>query len=81
MNLSEHARLGLAGQPQIMREVGIWPSRLQPAIVRLGASWVARRQRAREIQRLQAFSDRELWDLGLGRSDLRAIAEGTYRRD
>jgi uncharacterized protein YjiS (DUF1127 family) len=75
------ARLSLEGRQQIMREVSVWPSRLQASMVRLGAAWLARRKRAREIQELQAFSDRELWDLGLGRSDVRAIADGTYRRD
>jgi hypothetical protein len=30
---------------------------------------------------LYLFSERELWDVGLRRSDLPAIADGTYRRD
>ena len=42
---------------------------------------MARRRRAREIQELQGFSDRELWDLGLHCSDLRAIINGTYRQE
>jgi uncharacterized protein YjiS (DUF1127 family) len=42
---------------------------------------MARRQRSRDIQALAAFSDRELWDLGLGRSDLQAIINGSKCRD
>ena len=53
--------------------------RASPA--RLGAYLAARRERAREICALQAFSDRELWDMGLRRYDLRAIVKGTYQRD
>ncbi len=79
MNLSENSPLFFDGQQTIYD--GIWLTRLHAVLVRLGASWLARRKRAREIQALQAFSDRELWDLGLGRSDLHAIIAGTYRRD
>ncbi len=43
---------------------------------------VARRHRhAREMADLAKFSDRELWDLGLSRSDLMAVERGLYRRD
>jgi uncharacterized protein YjiS (DUF1127 family) len=80
MNSSKASRLFFTGQ-QTAGEINIWPSRLQASLVRLGASWMARRRRAREIQQLLGFSDRELWDLGLRRSDLRAIVDGTYRRD
>ncbi len=41
----------------------------------------ARRQRARELHDLAMFSDRDLWDVGLSRSDLMAIEKGVYRRD
>jgi uncharacterized protein YjiS (DUF1127 family) len=30
---------------------------------------------------LAAYSDRELWDLGLSRSDLMSVDQGTFRRD
>jgi uncharacterized protein YjiS (DUF1127 family) len=43
--------------------------------------WLARRRHAREAEVLHAFSDRELWDLGLSRSDIPGIIDGTYRRD
>jgi len=53
------------------------------------ASWFARqvatfqaaRRRARELHDLAMFSDRDLWDVGLSRSDLMSIEKGTYRRD
>ena len=80
MDLSKDSRLLFAGQ-QTARGTNVWPSRLRAGLVRLGTSWTVRRRRAREIQQLQGFSDRELWDLGLHRSDLRAIINGTYRRD
>ena len=80
MDLSKDSQPLFAGQ-QTARGTNIWPSKLRAGLVRLGTSWMARRRRAREIQGLQGFSDRELWDLGLRRSDLRAIINGTYRRD
>jgi uncharacterized protein YjiS (DUF1127 family) len=39
-----------------------------------------RRRFRRDAAQLSRFSDRDLWDLGLSRSDLPSIAEGTYRR-
>jgi uncharacterized protein YjiS (DUF1127 family) len=45
------------------------------------AFWAARRHGARQAEVLHAFSDRELWDLGLSRSDIPGIIKGTYRRD
>ena len=81
MNISENMRLSAEGQMPIMRVAGAWRAWLQARLGRFGASWKARWQRARGIQELAAFSDRELWDLGLGRSDLQAIINGTYRRD
>jgi uncharacterized protein YjiS (DUF1127 family) len=34
----------------------------------------------RDAAQLSRFSDRDLWDLGLSRSDLPSIADGSYRR-
>jgi uncharacterized protein YjiS (DUF1127 family) len=47
---------------------------------RLRASWAQRRAVERQMQELYRSSDRELWDMGLSRSDLREIAKGTYRK-
>jgi uncharacterized protein YjiS (DUF1127 family) len=54
--------------------LGAWLSR------RL-AAFSERRRRAREMAELAAYSDRELWDLGLSRCDLMAVERGTFRRD
>ncbi len=45
------------------------------------AALAAARRRARELQDLAMFTDRDLWDVGLSRSDLMAIEKGIYRRD
>ncbi|HQT60637.1 MAG TPA: DUF1127 domain-containing protein [Acidiphilium sp.] len=47
---------------------------------RIGA-WFAARRAAREAYReLQSLSDRELTDLGIGRADIRAVLNGTFKR-
>jgi uncharacterized protein YjiS (DUF1127 family) len=81
MNMSENAHLTTDGQLPIVRMTRAWLAWLSEGLGRLGASWTARRRRSREVQELTAFSDRELWDLGLGRADLQAIINGTYHRD
>lgn len=45
------------------------------------SAWATRRRWAREVETLHAFSDKELWDIGLGRSDLMSISNGTFSRD
>lgn len=45
------------------------------------AAFSQRRRHAREMADLATYSDRELWDLGLSRSDLMSVERGTYRRD
>ncbi|MBN8926584.1 MAG: hypothetical protein BGO51_08540 [Rhodospirillales bacterium 69-11] len=44
-------------------------------------AWAERRARTRQLRDLAAFSDRELWDVGLSRGDLLAVEKGTFRRD
>ena len=58
-----------------------WLSSGHAVLHRLGESWAARRQRAREIDELYRFTDRDLGDLGLSKSDLPALEQGTYRRE
>jgi uncharacterized protein YjiS (DUF1127 family) len=44
-------------------------------------AWRAqRRERARIARELLSYTDRELFDLGIGRADIPAIINGTYRR-
>jgi uncharacterized protein YjiS (DUF1127 family) len=54
---------------------------LRSWLTRRLAQWVEKRRANRDMQDLAAFSDRELWDLGLSRSDLMAVERGTYTRD
>jgi uncharacterized protein YjiS (DUF1127 family) len=45
-------------------------------------AWInLHRQRARDLEMLLTFGDRELWDLGLNRADIPRVVAGTYRRD
>jgi uncharacterized protein YjiS (DUF1127 family) len=53
----------------------------QAGLSLLLASWQARRQRARDVAALAAFTDYELRDLSLSRVDVHAIADGTFRRE
>jgi uncharacterized protein YjiS (DUF1127 family) len=59
----------------------VWWTRLQAALGRIAAFGAARRQRARDFQTLSDFTDRQLWDIGLSRSDVQGAIKGTYRRD
>jgi uncharacterized protein YjiS (DUF1127 family) len=62
-------------------DAGAW---LSPILARLhsaSAYWAEKRTRARELRELHRFSDRELWDIGLSRSDLLAIEKGSFSRD
>jgi uncharacterized protein YjiS (DUF1127 family) len=81
MNLTEQAGRLSADPRQNVRADSIWPSWLQARLDHIAAVWADRRKRAREVRDLYRFTDRELWDVGLSRSDLRAIANGTYRRE
>jgi uncharacterized protein YjiS (DUF1127 family) len=69
--VSEHLHpMDVGSQPIV--SAGL--SRLQSGWARFSASWVARRRWRREMRQPQAFSDRELKDVRLSRSDLHAIA-------
>jgi uncharacterized protein YjiS (DUF1127 family) len=81
MNLSNNTYSLSEGRSKIAGGAGSW---LVPTLARLGhlaAAWAARRARNRDLRELYRFSDRELWDVGLSRSDILAIARGTYSRD
>jgi uncharacterized protein YjiS (DUF1127 family) len=58
-----------------------WLSLIVSRLHQLGKVLEDRRIRAREMQDLYRCSDRELWDMGLSRSDLLSIEQGTFRRD
>lgn len=52
-------------------------ARLQTARAR----WAEKRAHDRDMADLLRFSDRELWDIGISRSDFTAVDNGTFRRD
>jgi uncharacterized protein YjiS (DUF1127 family) len=81
MNLSNDAHSLPDTQQKIVSDLRRALSRARTRLRRLGEFWVVRRQRARELDELYRFTDRELNDLGLCRSDLPAIEQGLYRRD
>lgn len=81
MNLSENVWLVAPNQKPAVHAARVFLSRLQAGLDRMTAFWAARRHGARQAEVLHAFSDRELWDLGLSRSDIPGIIKGTYRRD
>jgi uncharacterized protein YjiS (DUF1127 family) len=81
MNLSNDTYPISGGQAKIAGDVGTWLSSAFARLHKLGAWWAERRAKHNEMQELYAFSDRELWDVGLSRSDLMAIEKGTYRKD
>ena len=77
MNLSNDTFL-IGGRHRTSRS---WLSLIADRLQQLRAIWVRRRARAREMQDLYRCSDRELSDMGLSRSDLMAIQNGSFRRD
>jgi uncharacterized protein YjiS (DUF1127 family) len=81
MNLSNDTYGFSGGQAKSAGDVGSWLSATVARFQNLGAWLAVKRTRARELRELYRFSDRELWDLGLSRSDIPAIEKGTYSRD
>jgi uncharacterized protein YjiS (DUF1127 family) len=74
-------RIVSEGQHYIARDVSAWLAFMRTQATRFGTFWSAWRQRTRGLEDLYRMSDRELWDLGLSRSDFPAIRDGIYRRD
>lgn len=81
MNTAHNSHVVFDDHPTYLRRVSTWPTKLEASLARLAALGSARRQHAREMRDLFAFSDTELRDIGLTRADTYAIRNGTYRRD
>lgn len=81
MNLSNDTYLISDSHRKSGSEVGAWFSQITARLHNLGENLSARRTRAREMRELHRFSDRELWDVGLNRSDITLIEKGIFRRD
>ena len=81
MNLSNNTYSISSDHAKIGGEFNSWLSLLFAGVQHLRARHTERRARAREMWELHRLTDRELWDVGLSRSDFLAIEQGTYRRD
>jgi uncharacterized protein YjiS (DUF1127 family) len=79
MSFFQDARISDQGHADHRASV-VW-TRIQSAVARTLAHRAERRRRARELDTLRNFSDRELWDIGLGRSDVIGVVNGTYHRE
>ena len=53
---------------------------LRSLSVQISAFRARRRTRAQIIRELNSHTDRQLSDMGFSRGDIRAVADGTYRR-
>lgn len=60
---------------------GSWFGQLRSAWRAFRKDWAERARHRQDAAQLEQFSDRELWDLGLSRSDIPSVARGIYRRD
>jgi uncharacterized protein YjiS (DUF1127 family) len=81
VNLSENTFPVSITQRKYIHAVSIWLSRVQAGFGRLAEFLATRHRRIQEAEVLYGFSDRDLWDLGLSRSDIPGIINGMYRRD
>jgi uncharacterized protein YjiS (DUF1127 family) len=81
INMSRNLRPAVGGRHAVARSGWAGLALLWAIPVRVGVAIRDQICRDQEIQELAAFSDRDLWDLGLSRSDLMAISNGTFHRD
>jgi uncharacterized protein YjiS (DUF1127 family) len=81
MSLYDEAHPITSSRPPIATEARALLARLRTRLNGLGARWAARRRAVRDLRQLDHCTERELWDMGLSRSDFPAIIRGTYRRD
>jgi uncharacterized protein YjiS (DUF1127 family) len=78
MSQYDGLRIVSKGQHNIARDVGAWIAFIRMRIAQVGTG---RYRHTRGLEDLYRMTDRELWDLGLSRSDFPAIEDGTYRRN
>ncbi len=81
MNLSNNTYMVSGVRQKMVDDAGAWLPSARGFLRRLGKQWAEKRAHAREMAELSRFNDRELWDIGLSRSDVLSIEQGTYRRD
>jgi uncharacterized protein YjiS (DUF1127 family) len=81
MAIHDGSRLISSGSQSISHEARALLSAANALLRAIVAFWIGRLERARGIHELSRFTDRELWDIGLSRSDIDAIQKGHYRRE
>lgn len=81
MQLTHDTRLTAAQPLDLGRPAAILLARLRVWTATHIDALAARRTRGQELRQLARYTDRELRDLGLSRTDFVAIAEGSFRRD
>jgi uncharacterized protein YjiS (DUF1127 family) len=59
----------------------VWRTRLNAALDRFARARAERRRRARDFQALSESTDRQLRDMGINRSDVPSVINGTYRSE
>nr|WP_294548408.1 DUF1127 domain-containing protein [uncultured Rhodopila sp.] len=59
----------------------VWRTRLHAALDRFARARAERRRRARDLRALSESTDRQLRDMGLCRSDVPSVVDGTYRSE
>lgn len=59
----------------------VWRTWLTTAIDRFAEVRAERRRRARDFQALSESTDRQLWDMGISRSDVASVVNGTFRSE
>jgi uncharacterized protein YjiS (DUF1127 family) len=79
MNLTHSARLHGPDRHHIGRAA--WRDQFRTGLARLAAVWAERRKLAHNRRILTDFSDRQLRDIGISRSDIPAVLVGTFHRD
>jgi uncharacterized protein YjiS (DUF1127 family) len=81
MPLSDQARSFPDVQQSLLRDTRRWLSQQLGPLRRVADAWMARRDHAQSMAELASFTDRELRDIALTRTDVAAIAKGEFRRD
>ena len=80
MNLSNNI-YALSSSQKMAGDVGHWYSSILHGLHGFISSLASRYNKHREMMELNRFSDRELWDVGLSRSDVLSIEKGVYTRN
>ena len=81
MNQSNNTYYNTSAQRKSAADTKMWSFGSAGWLRRFGVQLAKRRARRLAMEELYRFSDRDLWDVGLSRSDVLSIEQGTFRRD